>query len=96
MMMPSRYVGFVLESTKVLIMPSESPPHHPHADDHCTSCVVCIVHLLNGQDPTSIMMYLGAIDYPTGITVTCDGCNKRTMLPNADYRHGVHLMDEEG
>ncbi len=73
--MPSRYVGFVLESTKVLIMPSESPPQHPHADDHCMS-LVCIVHLLDRQDPTSIMTYLGAIDYPMGITVTCDGCDE--------------------
>ncbi len=94
--MPSRYVGFILESTKVLIMPPESPPQHPHTDNHCTSCVVCIVHLLDEQDPMSIVMYHGVIDYPMGITVMCDGCNRRMMLPNANYQHSVHLTDEEG
>ena len=48
----SRYSGFVLETPKVLVTLPGSPPQHPHADDHCTSCVVCIVHLLDEQQPT--------------------------------------------
>lgn len=106
---PSRYSGFVLETPKVLVTLPGSPPQHPHADDHCTSCVVCIVHLLDKQQPTRCAPFrtinndsdttntdtTDDMDYPTGITVSCDNCNRQSMLPDVDYRRGVHLLPDE-
>ena len=107
----SRYSGFVLETPKVLVTLPGSPPQHPHADDHCTSCVVCIVHLLDEQQPTRCAPFRTTnndttdatttttttddMDYPTGITVSCDNCNRQSMLPDVDYRRGVHLLPDE-
>jgi hypothetical protein len=106
----SRYSGFVLETPKVLVTLPGSPPQHPHADDHCTSCVVCIVHLLDKQQPTRCAPFRTTnnnsdsdtattatddMDYPTGITVSCDNCNRQSMLPDVDYRRGVHLLPDE-
>ena len=92
----SNYDGFILETPKVLVALPGSNPQLPHADDHCTSCIVCLIHLRDNQEPTIVATYDGKNkDYPTGITVTCDLCNRMQMLPDSDYRRGVHLTDEE-
>ena len=70
---PSNYNGFVVETPKVLVALPGSDPQLPHADDHCTSCIICLLHLGDGQEPTRIAKYDGMNkDYPTGITVSCD------------------------
>ncbi|KAL7550634.1 hypothetical protein ACHAWF_013878 [Thalassiosira exigua] len=91
----TNYDGFVLETPKVLVAKPGMGPQLPHADDHCTSCLACIVHLRDDQRPTVHAPYRGATkDYPTGITVTCDDCGRESQLPDRDYRRGVHLTDE--
>lgn len=91
----SSYNGFVLETPKVLITKPGSNPQLPHADDHCSSCVICLIHLRDNQEPTRVAKYEGARkDYPTGITVGCDNCNRKEQLPDSDFRRGVHLTDE--
>lgn len=92
----SNYRGFVLETPKVLITKPGSNPQLPHADDHCSSCVICLIHLRDGQEPTRVAKYNGRHkDYPTGITVGCDSCNRTEQLPDRDFRRGVHLTDEK-
>jgi hypothetical protein len=85
---------FVLETPKVLITKPGSNPQLPHADDHCTSCLICLVHLCDKQEPTRIAKYDGNKDYATGITVRCDKCDRHEQLPDCDFRRGVHLTDE--
>ena len=91
----SSYEGFVVESLKLLATPPGSPPQLPHADDHCTSCLVGIVHLKDDQLRTRIAKYDNKKDYPTGITSTCDNCQRDEQLPDADYKRGVHLTTEK-
>jgi hypothetical protein len=90
----SNYDTFVLETPKILITMPGQNPQIPHADDHCTSCILCLFHLQKDQEPTRISHYDGCKDYPTGITVTCSTCNCERMLPDADYRRGVHSTNE--
>ncbi|KAL7525766.1 hypothetical protein ACHAXR_003846 [Thalassiosira sp. AJA248-18] len=93
----TNYNGFVLETPKVLITEPGSPPQIPHADDHCSSCVVGLVHLLDDQIPTRIAKYEGADkDFATGISCWCDNdkCNRQEQLPDSEFRRGVHLTDE--
>ena len=92
----SNYAGqFVLETPKVLLTKPGSNPQIPHADDHCTSCLVCLVHLCDKQEPTRIAEYEGSNkDYATGITVSCDECDRHEQLPDSAYRRGVHWTDE--
>lgn len=91
----SNYDGFEVETPKVLVTPPGSMPQLPHADDHCTSSIICLLHLAENQLPTRVARYEGrGKDYPTGITVSCDACDRSTMLPDSDYRRGVHLTDE--
>ena len=68
----SNYKGYIIETPKILVAPPGSAPQLPHADDHCTSCIICLLHLGNGQEPTRVAVYDKEKDYPTGITVTCD------------------------
>ena len=91
----SSYDGFVVESLKLLITRPGSPPQLPHADDHCTSCLVGIVHLKDNQLRTRIAKYNNKKDYPTGITVACDSCHRDEQLPDVDYKRGVHLTTEK-
>ena len=66
----SNYNGFVLETPKVLVTPPGSNPQLPHADDHCTSCIVVLIHLRDKQEPTRVAQYTGSgKDYPTGMYV---------------------------
>lgn len=90
----SSYDGFVVESLKLLITRPGSPPQLPHADDHCTSCLVGIVHLKDNQLRTRIAKYNNKKDYPTGISVACDNCHRDEQLPDVDYKRGVHLTTE--
>eukprot|EP00956_Cyclotella_meneghiniana_P023245 scaffold44917_cov45-Cyclotella_meneghiniana.AAC.1 len=93
----SYYDGFVVEreSLKLLATTPGSPPQLPHADDHCTSCLVGIVHLKDNQLQTRIAQYNPNKDYPTGITSTCDSCHVEEQLPDVDYRRGVHLTTQK-
>lgn len=91
----SSYEGFVVETLKLLATPPGSPPQLPHADDHCTSCLVGIIHLKDDQLRTRITKYNNKKDYPTGITSTCDNCQRDEQLPDADYKRGVHLTTEK-
>lgn len=91
----SSYEGFVVQSLKLLATPPGSPPQLPHADDHCTSCLVGIVHLKDDQLRTRIAKYDSKKDYPTGITSTCDNCQRDEQLPDEDYKRGVHLTTEK-
>jgi hypothetical protein len=91
----SSYDGFVVESLKLLITRPGSPPQLPHADDHCTSCLVGIVHLKDNQLRTRIAKYNNKKDYPTGISVACDSCHRDEQLPDVDYKRGVHLTTEK-
>ena len=71
----SNYKGYIVETPKILVALPGSAPQLPHADDHCTSCIICLLHLSNGQEPTRVAAYDNGgkeKDYPTGITVTCD------------------------
>ena len=71
----SNYKGYIVENPKILVSEPGSAPQFPHADDHCTSCIICLLHLSNGQEPTRVAAYDNGgkeKDYPTGITVTCD------------------------
>lgn len=69
----SNYDGFVVETPKVLVTHPGSNPQLPHADDHCTSCIIGLMHLHDNQEPTRVARYDGSTkDYPTGITVACD------------------------
>jgi len=69
---PSNYKGYIVETPKILVALPGSAPQLPHADDHCSSCIICLLHLGNGQEPTRVATYDKEKDYPTGITVTCD------------------------
>eukprot|EP00956_Cyclotella_meneghiniana_P012782 scaffold18176_cov54-Cyclotella_meneghiniana.AAC.4 len=93
----SYYDGFVVEreSLKLLATTPGSPPQLPHADDHCTSCLVGIVHLKDNQLQTRIAQYNPNKDYPTGITSTCDSCHVEEQLPDEDYKRGVHLTTQK-
>lgn len=92
----SNYNGFVLETPKCLVTLPGSHPQLPHADDHCNSCIMGIIHLRDNQVPTLGATYDGLNkDYPTGITVSCNTCSRTQMLPDRDYKRGVHLTDEE-
>ena len=91
----SSYEGFVVESLKLLATPPGSPPQLPHADDHCTSCLVGILHLKDDQLRTRIAKYDSKKDYPTGITSLCDNCEREEQLPDEDYKRGVHLTTEK-
>mmetsp|Transcript_21677 Transcript_21677/g.35476 ORF Transcript_21677/g.35476 Transcript_21677/m.35476 type:complete len:439 (-) Transcript_21677:874-2190(-) len=91
----SSYEGYVVESLKLLATPPGSPPQLPHADDHCTSCLVGILHLKDDQLRTRIAKYNSKKDYPTGITSTCDSCQRDEQLPDEDYKRGVHLTTEK-
>ena len=91
---PSNYDGFILDTPKVLVTPPGSNPQLPHADDHCSSCLVVLIHLNDNQEPTRVAKYDSSKDYPTGITVTCDRCNREEMLPDCDFRRGVHVTNE--
>ena len=71
----SNYKGYIVETPKILVALPGSAPQLPHADDHCSSCIICLLHLSDGQEPTRIATYDNGgkeKDYPTGITVTCD------------------------
>ena len=68
----SNYNGYIVETPKILVALPGSAPQLPHADDHCSSCIICLLHLGNGQEPTRVATYDKMKDYPTGITVTCD------------------------
>ena len=68
----SNYKGYIIETPKILVALPGSAPQLPHADDHCSSCIICLLHLSNGQEPTRVAVYDKTKDYPTGITVTCD------------------------
>ena len=68
----SNYSGYIVETPKILVALPGSAPQLPHADDHCSSCIICLLHLSNGQEPTRVATYDKMKDYPTGITVTCD------------------------
>ena len=71
----SNYKGYIVETPKILVALPGSAPQLPHADDHCSSCIICLLHLGDGQEPTRIATYDNGgkeKDYPTGITVTCD------------------------
>ena len=68
----SNYNGYIVETPKILVALPGSAPQLPHADDHCSSCIICLLHLGNGQEPTRVAVYDKEKDYPTGITVTCD------------------------
>lgn len=92
----SNYNGFVIETPKFLVTLPGSHPQLPHADDHCTSCIMGLIHLHDNQEPTLVATYDGMNkEYPTGITVSCNICSRTQMLPDRDYRRGVHLTDEE-
>lgn len=91
----SSYEGFVVESLKLLVTPPGSPAQLPHADDHCTSCLFGVVHLKDDQLRTRIAKYNNKKDYPTGITSTCDSCQRDEQLPDADYKRGVHVTTEK-
>lgn len=91
----SSYEGFVVETLKLLATPPGSPPQLPHADDHCTSCLFGLIHLKDDQLRTRIAKYNNKKDYPTGITSTCDNCQRDEQLPDADYKRGVHLTTEK-
>ena len=75
----NNYNGFVIETPKFLVTLPGSNPQLPHADDHCNSCIMGLIHLRDNQ----------------GITVSCNTCNRTQMLPDRDFRRGVHLTDEE-
>jgi len=68
----SNYKGYIIETPKILVALPGSAPQLPHADDHCSSCIICLLHLGDGQEPTRVAVYDKTKDYPTGITVTCD------------------------
>ena len=71
----SNYNGYIVETPKILVALPGSAPQLPHADDHCSSCIICLLHLGNGQEPTRVAAYDNGgkeKDYPTSITVTCD------------------------
>ncbi|KAL7512705.1 hypothetical protein ACHAXN_009746 [Cyclotella atomus] len=89
----SNYNGYVIEHPKVLVTLPGNHPQLPHADDYCTSCIVCLIHLKDGQEPTRIVKYYPR-DYPTGITATCDVCSRDEQLSDVDFRRGVHLTTE--
>ena len=91
----SYYEGFEVQSLKLLSTPPGSHPQLPHADDHCTSCLFGIVHLKDNQLRTRIAKYNSKKDYPTGITSTCDNCQRDEQLPDEDYKRGVHLTTEK-
>ena len=94
----SAYAGYVAETPKLLVALPGAPAQAPHADDHCNSCLFCLIHLRDGQAPTRVAPYEGRHrDYPTGMTVRCDapGCNRVAQLTDADFRRGIHLTDEE-
>lgn len=91
----SSYEGFVVESLKLLTTLPGSHPQLPHADDHCTSCLVGIVHLKDNQLRTRVAKYNSKKDFPTGITSTCDNCQRNEQLPDQDYKRGVHLTTEK-
>jgi hypothetical protein len=92
----NNYNGFVIETPKFLVTLPGSNPQLPHADDHCNSCIMGLIHLRDNQVPTLAATYDGRNkDYPTGITVSCNTCNRTQMLPDRDFRRGVHLTDEE-
>ena len=87
--------GFIVTTPKLLITKPGSYPQLPHADDHCSTCLFCIIHLKDNQDPTRVAKYEGKTkDYPTGITVVCDECSCEEQLPDQDFRRGVHLTKE--
>ena len=68
----SNYVGFEVETPKVLAADPGADPQISHADDCFSSCMICLVHLSDGQEPTLVAKYEGlTIDYPTGIHVSC-------------------------
>lgn len=89
----SNYNGFVLETPKVLVTPPGSNPQLPHADDHCTSCIVVLIHLKDKQEPTRVAQYTGSgKDYPTGMYVTVSFIFSFNLVPLDDcstitYRH---------
>lgn len=57
----SRYSGFVLETPKVLVTLPGSPPQHPRADDHCTSCVR-LHRAFIGRATTDALCYVSTND----------------------------------
>jgi len=91
----SNYNGYIIETPKILVALPGSAPQLPHADDHCSSCIICLLHLGNGQEPTRVATYdNGGIekDYPTGITVTCDSeytLFYRIVICSAVWRVGM-------
>ena len=91
----SNYDGFVIETPKVLVAEPGSPPQIPHADDHCSSALFCIVHLQDGQESTCVAKYDKTKDYPTGLTVICEDCEREEQLSDEGYRRGLHLTSEE-
>ena len=91
----SNYDGFVIETPKIIVSEPGSPPQIPHADDHCSSALFCIVHLQDGQESTCVAKYDKTKDYPTGLTVICEDCEREEQLSDEGYRRGVHLTSEE-
>ena len=92
----SNYSGrFAVESPKVLESEPGSYPQVPHADDDCSSCLFCIMHLKDNQEATRVAKYEGVRkDYPTGLRATCHNCCREEQLPDRDLRRGVHVTGE--
>jgi hypothetical protein len=65
------YKGYSVETPKILVTIPGSAPQLPHADDHCSSCIICLLHLGDDQESTRIAPYGKKKDYPTGVTITC-------------------------
>ena len=91
----SNYSGFILESAKIVVTEPGSPPQCPHADDHMTTSLFGIIHLLDGQESTCVSKYDSSKDYPTGISIECNSCKKMRQLKDCDFRRGVHLTNEQ-
>ena len=91
----SNYSGFILESAKIVVTEPGSPPQCPHADDHMTTSLFGIIHLLDGQESTCVSKYDSSKEYPTGITIECNSCKKMRQLKDCDFRRGVHLTNEQ-
>jgi len=90
----SNYSGFILESAKIVVTEPGSPPQCPHADDHMTTSLFGIIHLLDGQESTCVSKYDSSKDYPTGISIECNSCKKMRQIKDCDFRRGVHLTNE--
>ena len=90
----SKYAGFEVKTPKVIVSEPGSKPQLPHADDHCSTCLFCIVHLKDNQESTRIAPYKSK-KYPTDVYEKCENCGCKKQLPDSDFRRGIHLTNEK-